>query len=106
MCNSKSAFKFLKQLDCLVKIEVGNGKFVVGTDKGDVELKLLLPHGETKVCTLKSVLFVTDLAYNLISVSQISESGKIATFNNVTRKITDAKTNLSQLLGNVVSCLN
>ena len=94
MCNSKSAFKFLKQLDCPVQIEVGNGKFVVGTGKGDVELKLSLPHGETKVCTLKSVLFVPDLAYNLISVSQISEFGKIATFNNVTCKITDCKNKL------------
>ena len=41
---------------------------------------MILPNGESKSCTLHSVLYVPKLSYNLISVSRVSEKGKIVKF--------------------------
>ena len=52
-------------------------------------LCLILPNDEVKICTLKNVLHVPDLTYNLLSVSRITDSGKLVKFpDNVCRVLT------------------
>ena len=42
---------------------------------------MLLPDGSTKRCTLKNVLLIPKLAYNLLSISKVSEKGKMVKFD-------------------------
>ncbi len=48
---------------------------------GIVSLILKLPSGQLKRCRLENVLHVPDLSYNLISVSKVSEAGKMMKFD-------------------------
>ena len=57
-------------------------------------LKMKLPNGKTKACTLHDVLLVLDLAYNLFSVTPASKKGKVTTFSKLKCEIRDAKSNL------------
>lgn len=52
------------------------------TAEGSVTLELLLPDNSSQKCTLKNVLYVPKLSYNLFSVSKASEAGKTAKFDN------------------------
>ena len=47
-----------------------------------------------KDCTLHDVLFVPDLAYNLISVTSASKKGKVTTFTEKSCEIRDSKSKL------------
>ena len=51
---------------------------VVG--RGKVVLDIVLPNGESKLCTLQEVLYVPMVSYNL-SVSKASQKGKIVKFS-------------------------
>jgi len=83
MCNNKADFSNFSKLTSELKVEIGNGTFLFATGIGDIQLNLNLCN-ETKLCTLK---IVEDLAYNLISVSQITMNGKIVEFNEKLCKI-------------------
>lgn len=48
--------------------------------KGKVVLDMVLPNGESKLCTLHEVLYVPKLSYNLLSVAKASKRGKIVKF--------------------------
>ena len=50
-------------------------------------MKMKLPNGRTRQCTLHNVLFVPKLAYNLLSVSRATEAGKVTEFTDKTCQI-------------------
>ena len=62
-------------------------------------LKMKLPNGKTKACTLHDVLLVPDLAYDLFSVTSAFKKGKVTRFSKLKCEIKDAKSNLVWLLG-------
>ena len=73
---------------------LGDGRSLQATGQGSVVLKMKLPNGKTKACTLHDVLLVPDLAYNLFSVTSASKKGKVTTFSKLKCEIRDAKSNL------------
>ena len=80
MCNNETLFSKLINLDKPISVKIGDGTPLQGTAEGDISLKLRLADGEVKNCHLSKVLFVPKLAYNLISVSQITDKGKKVNF--------------------------
>lgn len=59
--------------------------------KGNVTLNMNLNEGKRETCTLHDVLYVSDLAYNLLS---ITSAGKVAIFTNVGCEIRNFKSKL------------
>ena len=54
-----------------------DGHSLSAIGRGKVVLKMVLPNGESKSCTLHDVLYMPKLAYNLISVTNASQTGKV-----------------------------
>ena len=54
-------------------------------------MSLVLPGGVTKGCQLHDVLYVSDLSYNLLSISKMTEAGKKVNFHNDLCLIRDQK---------------
>ncbi len=75
MCQDKEVFSTLKQLLKSVNIVLGDGRALQAAGKGDITLDMVLPNGESKLCTMHNVL------YNLLSVSQTSQRGNIIKFS-------------------------
>ena len=67
MCHDSKWFTTLNQLQDPVDVVLGDGRALTTTGKGKVELDIILPNGESKSCTLHSVLYVPKLSYNLIT---------------------------------------
>lgn len=80
MCSKKKAFTSPYQLEEPIKVTVGDGRALTAVGKGDVVLCIELPNSHMRSCTLHDVLYVPDLSYNLLSVSSVSEKGKIVKF--------------------------
>ena len=53
----------------------------IGT--GVVSLTLKLPRGNLKVGRQRDILYVPELAYNLLSVQRVTEVGKEVTFDEL-----------------------
>ena len=62
------------------RVQVGDGKLLVAEGQADIILDLKFPSGNLVKCKLKNVLYVPELAHNLISVSQITRDGKVVKF--------------------------
>ena len=87
MCNDFEIFQDLKNLgEDKHEIKVGDGYTLKAEGEGHIKLKVKGLNGFSK-CKLFNVLYVPDLSYNLISVSNIIE----AEMKNV--KFTDQMTN-------------
>ena len=56
---------------------------VEGPAEGTVILDTVLPSGRTQKCRIENVLYVPKLSYSLLSVSKVSEAGKITKFNRI-----------------------
>ena len=69
MCNSASQFANLQTLTDSLTVTLGDGHTLQATGRGDVILQMKLPHAKSQECTLHNVLFVSGLAYNLLSVT-------------------------------------
>lgn len=69
MCNNKSFFSEVSVLEKPQEVSLGDGHVLEATAEGTVPLQMLLPDGSTKKCSLKKVLWIPKLAYNLLSVS-------------------------------------
>ena len=82
MCNEKELFRELSHLRKPQEVTLGDGHMLEATAEGSVTLEMLLPDGNSQKCTLKNVLYVPKLSYNLFSVSKASEAGKTAKFDN------------------------
>ena len=89
MCCDITIFSSVKTLPVPIEIQVGNGETTTATSSGDVKLNLKLPNNVTTKCTVKNVLFVPGLVFNLLSVSQLTQNGKKTNFNNSFCKIID-----------------
>ena len=81
MCGSKESFVELSDLTQLVEVTLGDGNVLKVSGQGVVSLKMKLPDGSVRRCKLLDVLYVPDLAYNLLSVSKAAESGKMTKFD-------------------------
>ena len=81
MCNNRSLFKQVRDLDSAETITLGDGRNLEVKSVGTVELEVLLPDGSSRSCSLQRVLYVPELAYNLVSVSRATEARKCATFS-------------------------
>jgi len=74
MCNQKSAFTELTNLEDPVFIRVGNGSRVEAKFMGSVELKTQV-RDQCKTVVLNNVLFIPELAENLLSVRRAASLG-------------------------------
>lgn len=83
MSNSAKCFENLIHLKTSIEIKVGDGRIIHGTGIGNV--KIIVKNSSDII--LKNVLFVPKLAYNLISVSQLSKDGKSINFHGDTCEI-------------------
>jgi len=89
MCNNVEAFREKSKLAEIIKIQVGDGRIINSEYIGSVSLKLNLPGNKVSNCKLRNVLFVPELAHNLISVSQASMSGNAVKFSDDKCEITN-----------------
>ena len=92
MCNDKKQFDELKPLKDPERIKVGDGFYLKATLEGNVKLKVII-NGKIKTCTLRNVLHVPELSYNLLSVSKATDAGKLVFFDKDGCEIKSAKTN-------------
>ena len=82
MCNDRSMFTELKKLSSGDKVALGDGSSLNVAGEGTVDMDMLLDGGARKSCTLNKVLWVPELAYNLVSVPQATDAGKDVEFDN------------------------
>ena len=82
MCSNKKMFMDLKPLEEPMEVTLGDGHTLQAVGRGVVSLKMKLPSGVTRKCNVQDVLYVPALSYNLLSVSQAAERGKVTGFND------------------------
>ena len=90
MCNDKEQFDNLTMLDIPERIKVGDGFYLTATMQGNVKLSLNID-GNIKSCTLREVLYVPELSYNLLSVSKATDAGMLVLFQGDTCEIRNKK---------------
>ena len=73
MCTDKKRFSELNSLRKPQEVTLGDGNVLQATAEGTVPLKMLLPDGNTKKCTLRKV---PKLTHNLLSVSKAGKTTK------------------------------
>ena len=89
MCNERKQFiGRLKRLSQVKEITVGDGSIVQANFEGTVKLRIKAIN-QVRKFKLRKVLFVPELKYNLLSVSQASESGKSVQFDKNGAQIKD-----------------
>ena len=81
ICNSKELFADFQVLSKPQKVTLGDEHSLEAVGMGHVEVRLKLPHGESRIGQLSDVLYVPSLAFNLLSVSKITEAGKSVKFS-------------------------
>lgn len=80
MCKDKSFFSELRMLKDVQEVSLGDGHVLEATAEGTVPLEMLLPDGSKQKCSLKNVLLIPKLAYNLLSISRSTKAGKTFEF--------------------------
>ena len=75
-------FTEMKDLNPSEKVTLGDGHDLEAVGEGTVDMEMLLPNGGYRKCALKNVLYVLKLAYNLVSVSKATQTGKTINFYN------------------------
>lgn len=94
MCNDKFLFSNYVNLSTSVKVEVGDGRTLTAVGEGSVSLNVNLPNNMVENRTLEKVLYVPELAHNLISISQVTQGGKATVFHQQSCKIFSKKNKL------------
>ena len=89
MCHDQKSFSALYQIREPIDVVLGDGHSLTAIARGKVVLEMVLPNGEPKSCTLHDVLYVPKLAYNLISVTKASQTGKVVKFTKSASYILD-----------------
>ena len=74
ICNSKELFTDFQVLSKPQKVTLGDEHSLEAVGMGRVEVRLKLPHGESRIGQLSDVLYVPSLAFNLLSMSKITEA--------------------------------
>ena len=80
MCHDRQSFTNLYQLENPIDVVLGDGRALTAVGRGEVVLDVVLPNGESKLCTLCDVLYVPKLSHNLISVTKATQKGKVVKF--------------------------
>ena len=80
MCLDRALFATLHLLEDPIDVVLGDGRALVAVGRGKVVLDMVLPSGELKPCTLRDVLCVPSLSYNLLSVAKASQRGRKVKF--------------------------
>ena len=94
MCYDKSMFSYIESNGMPpLQVKVGDGRALRVEGKGSITLKSNLPGQKIGVFELHDVLYVPLLSFNLVSVSQATNNGKLCKFNNDICEIFD-KNNL------------
>ena len=83
MCNNRNMFVELSQLGSGEKVTLGDGSSLDVAGEGTVDMDMILRDGTRRGCALKKVLYVPELAYNLISVVRAGEAGKTVCFDEL-----------------------
>lgn len=89
ICSSREYFETFHSLQKSLQVTLGDGHQVEATGTGIVTLKLKLPGGGSIIGSLKDVLYVPKLTYNLLSVPKVTEAGKRVTFDELQGYIHD-----------------
>ena len=87
--NSRELYEVFQPLEKTQQIILGDGRRLEAVGIGVVALRLKQSGAKSKVGRLKDVLYVPDLAYNLLSVPKVTEAGKEVTFDEDQGVITD-----------------
>ncbi len=87
ICNSKELFEDFNCVQQPQQVTLGDDRKLEVVGTGVVKLKLKLPGGETKTGRLSDVLYVPELAYNLLSVPKVTEVGKEVMFDEMQGQI-------------------
>ena len=77
MCNDPEMFNDFCPLKQPLEVALGDGHVLKATGRGTVSVKTKLPRGKTRKCKLHDVLCVPALSYNLLSMSKVTEAGKM-----------------------------
>ena len=80
MCCHRDLFVDYEELQKPERVTLGDGRSLDAVGRGTVSVVLRLPGGETKVRNLHAALHVPGLSYNLVSVSKVSEAGRVVRF--------------------------
>ena len=89
ICNSKELFTDFQVLSKPQKVTLGDEHSLEAVGMGSVEVRLKLPHGESRIGQLSDKLYVPSLAFNLLSMSKITEAGKSVKFSETEGMIFD-----------------
>ena len=82
ICNDDTFFSEINTLNEPQEVSLGDGHKMQAFAEGEVLLHMLLPDGSMKRCTLKKVLLIPKLAYNLLSISKRQRKEKRSTFTS------------------------
>ena len=88
MCKDRKMFQDLRRLRYPKSVKVGDGSVVIAKFQGTIKLQIRSVNKVMKF-KMKNVLYVPELKYNLLSVSQAAESGKIVSFDKFGAEIKD-----------------
>ena len=69
MYNERSIFKEFLQLQSEETVSLGDSSVLDVKGEGTMRMEMILQDGTKKKCTWNNVLYVPNLAYNLVSVS-------------------------------------
>ncbi len=95
--NNKDLFVDFKMLPKSQKVTLGDERTLEAKGIGTVEVKLILPIGNILVRSFSNVLFVPDLAYNLMSFTQMTELENQVIFNEENYQIFNKNSELVAL---------
>ena len=90
MCNDHEMFSDFCPLRQPLEVALGDGHLLEAIGRGVVSMKTKLPDGKVKKCKLHDVLCVPALSYNLLSVSKVTEAGKVTNFTDAGCQIVDS----------------
>ena len=88
MSNDRKQFLGMKRLDKKKSVKVGDGSIVTSNFEGSIKLRIKAVN-QVRKFKLRKVLYVPELKYNLFSVSQTAENGKIVQFDEKGAQIKD-----------------
>ncbi len=91
MCNDEGYYKDITVLDNPQEVSLGDGRVLKATAEGTESLQMLLTDGTKKRCNLGNVLLIPKLAYNLLSISKVSDAGKTVKFDDEKCEISNSR---------------
>ena len=91
MTNDYSIFVSYEEIKDPIPVMLGDDTPLEAIGRGDISVRMKLNNDKCRVLTLKNVLHVPKLAYNLLSVSTATKAGKKTIFSENTCEIIDAK---------------